>query len=145
MKELKWNTLQSCFLYVTYIFIIYCSICSNVAIPSAVTNKTHEHLNSTQYYHEDGKKSEKLNNRDVRLVSGNVPQNLGWMITVQCGVPLSSIRVFFPSFFLPTICHHHLLKPKPLYRWYYHHLHPTIDHFENSLNVEDLSLHHADW
>jgi hypothetical protein len=43
---------------------------------STVTNKIHEHLNSKQYQ-EDGKKIRKLNNRDVSLVLGTVPQNPG--------------------------------------------------------------------
>jgi len=76
----------------------------------------HKHLNSKQYYKEDAKKkkSEKLNNRDVTLVSGTVPQNPGCKVTVQCGVPPVSILSFFLlTNTTPTICHHQLLNPKP--------------------------------
>jgi hypothetical protein len=60
------------------------------------------------------KKSEKLNNRDVSLVLGNVPQNPGQMVTVKCEVPPGSILVFFLlTNITPTICHHQLLNPKP--------------------------------
>jgi hypothetical protein len=50
-----------------------------------------------------GKKSEKLNKRDVTLVSGTVPQNPGCMVTVQCRVPPGSI---LSSFLLSSYQHY---------------------------------------